>query len=97
MQCLWTIYKKQRKNTKKKNIGDSRYFYQNELDKICFQHDMAYGDFKYLKYFVIKHLILLKIQNMMDIKEVFLQRFINSLIKKLLVAVLKMRICETSN
>ena len=25
---------------------DSRYIYQNELDKACFQHDMAYGDFK---------------------------------------------------
>ena len=25
---------------------DSRYIYQNELDKTCFQHDMAYGDFK---------------------------------------------------
>ena len=22
------------------------YTYQNELDKACFQHDMAYGDFK---------------------------------------------------
>ena len=28
---------------------DSRYIYQNELDKACFQHDMAYGDFKDLK------------------------------------------------
>ena len=26
--------------------GDSRYIYQTELDKACFQHDMAYGDFK---------------------------------------------------
>ena len=26
--------------------GDTRYIYQNELDKACFQHDMAYGDFK---------------------------------------------------
>ena len=26
--------------------GYSRYTYQNELDKACFQHDMAYGDFK---------------------------------------------------
>ena len=26
--------------------GDSRYIYQNELDKACFQRDMAYGDFK---------------------------------------------------
>ena len=24
----------------------SRYIYRNELDKACFQHDMAYGDFK---------------------------------------------------
>ena len=26
--------------------GDPRYFYQNELDKACFQHDMAYEGFK---------------------------------------------------
>ena len=25
---------------------DSRNIYQNELDKACFQHDVAYGDFK---------------------------------------------------
>ena len=29
-----------------KNTGDSEYDYQNELDKACFQHDIAYGDFK---------------------------------------------------
>ena len=29
-----------------KEAGDSRYIYRNELDKACFQHDMAYGDFK---------------------------------------------------
>ena len=29
-----------------KETGDSKYIYQNELDKACFQHDMAYGDFK---------------------------------------------------
>ena len=29
-----------------KETGDSRYIYQNELDKACFQHDMTYGDFK---------------------------------------------------
>ena len=29
-----------------KQTGDSRYIYNNELDKACFQHDMAYGDFK---------------------------------------------------
>ena len=32
-----------------KETGDSKYIYQNELDKTCFQHGMAYGDFKYLK------------------------------------------------
>ena len=25
-----------------KETGDSRYIYKNELDKACFQHDMAY-------------------------------------------------------
>ena len=29
-----------------KLTGDSRYIYKNELDKACFQHDKAYGDFK---------------------------------------------------
>ena len=29
-----------------KETGDSRYIYKNELNKACFQHDMAYGDFK---------------------------------------------------
>ena len=34
--------------TKKEYIrnGDSRYIYQQKLDKACFQYDMAYGDFK---------------------------------------------------
>ena len=31
-----------------KDTGHSRYIYQKELDKACFQHDMAYGNFKYL-------------------------------------------------
>ena len=29
-----------------KEAGDSRYIYQNKLDKACFQNDMAYDDFK---------------------------------------------------
>ena len=29
-----------------KEAGDSRYIYQHELDKACFQYDMAYQDFK---------------------------------------------------
>ena len=30
----------------KKNPEDSWYIYQNELDKTCFQQDIAYEDFK---------------------------------------------------
>ena len=26
-------------------MGDSKYVYQNELDKACFQRDLAYGNF----------------------------------------------------
>ena len=29
-----------------KETWDSRFIYRNELDKACFQNDMAYGDFK---------------------------------------------------
>ena len=32
-----------------KQTGNSKYIYRNELDKACFQHVMAYGDFKDLK------------------------------------------------
>ena len=31
-----------------KEKGVLRYIYQNKLDQACFQHDMAYGDFKEL-------------------------------------------------
>ena len=36
--------KNKEKIQKFKETGDSQYIYQNELDKTCFQHDMAYGD-----------------------------------------------------
>ena len=29
-----------------KELGDASYIYKNKLDKACFQHDMAYGNFK---------------------------------------------------
>ena len=29
-----------------KETGDPKYIYRNELDKACFQRDMAYSDFK---------------------------------------------------
>ena len=61
-----------------KETGDSRYIYQNEVDKVCFQHDMAYGDFKDCletasdKVLRDKAFNIAKIQNMMNIKEVLL-------------------------
>ena len=32
-----------------KETGDTSYIYKNELNKACFQHDMAYGGFKDIK------------------------------------------------
>ena len=41
--------KNKKRIQKFKETGDTSYIYKNELDKACFQHDMAYGDFKDLK------------------------------------------------
>ena len=82
-----------------KQTGNSWYIYQNGLDKACFQHDMAYRDFKDLtrrtacdKILCNKAFYIAKIQNMMDIKEFLLQWFINFLMKKLSATVLKMKV-----
>ena len=84
-----TKKKIKKKKRREKETGDSRSIYQNKLDKVCFQHDMTCGNFKELnrrtaadKYYVIKHLILLKIRNMIDVNVELSQWFINSLIKK---------------
>ena len=67
-------FTKNKERKKCKETGDSRYIYQDKLDKACFQHDMAYADFKDLNrrtaadlVLRVKHLILLKMHNMMDI------------------------------
>ena len=54
-----------------KKTGNSRYIYKNELDKACFQHDMAHEYFKDIAKITAadKVLILLRIQNMVAIKE----------------------------
>ena len=44
-----TFTKNKESIQKFKETGDSRYIYRNELGKACFQHDMAYGDFKDLE------------------------------------------------
>ena len=38
--------KNKRRIRKFKETGDANCIYKNELDQACFQHDMAYGDFK---------------------------------------------------
>ena len=60
---------------KSKETGDTSYVYKNELDQACFQHDMAYGDFKDLarrtasdKVLRNKAFNIDKILNMMAIK-----------------------------
>ena len=40
------LQKKQQRIQKFKEIRDTNYIYKDELDKVCFQHDMAYEDFK---------------------------------------------------
>ena len=41
--------KNKKRIQKYKETGDTNYIYKNELNKACFQHDMACGDFKDLK------------------------------------------------
>ena len=78
-----------------KETGDTSYIYKNELDKACFQHDMAYGDFKDLarrtvsdKFLRDKAFNIAKILDMMDMKEAVLQWFTRFLVKDRNVVVL---------
>ena len=71
-----------------KETRDTSYIYKNELDKACFQYDMAYRYFKDTarrtasdKVLRDKALILQKILNMMRVKDGLLLWFINFLIK----------------
>ena len=43
-----TFNKNKERIKKLKETGHSRYIYRNELDRTCFQHDMANWDFKCL-------------------------------------------------
>ena len=52
-----------------KETGDLKYIYQDELDKNCIQHPIAYEDFKdshSFRHYFIKHLTLLKIHVLID-------------------------------
>ena len=44
---MWSIYKKKKGSIEKfLKSGNTDFIYKNELDKACFQHDMAYGKSK---------------------------------------------------
>ena len=71
-----------------KETGDTTYIYEDELNKACFQHDMADEYFKDLtkrafadKILRDKAFKLQVIRNMMDIKEDWLLWYINFWIK----------------
>ena len=78
--------------------GNTDFIYKNELDRACFQHDMAYGKSKDLEKRTqsdkvlreLKHLKLQNILSMMVIKEDQLLWFTNFLIKNLVEVVLVM-------
>ena len=40
------LTKNKQRIQKFKETGDSQYLYQNKLNKVCFQHDIAYEDLK---------------------------------------------------
>ena len=77
-----------KKEKKLKKQRDSKYIYQNELDKVCFRYVVAYKVFKgFAKrtvcYKVFHNIAfnIAKIQNIMNTKEVLLQWLTNFLIK----------------
>ena len=85
-----------------KETVDARYIYQNELDKACFQHDMAYGDFKDFNRRLFAEKVLLdkafSIAPKYDVYHCDLASMVYKLfIKKLLVVVLKMKIFLIKN
>ena len=49
VECLRGFFRKNKERIgKSKEVRNSRHIFKNELGKTCFQHDMAYGDSKYL-------------------------------------------------
>ena len=87
-----------------KEARNSRYIYQKELDKPCFKHDIAYGDFKDLtrraasdKIFRDKAFNIAKKPKNDGYQRGIASMVYKLLIKKPLVVVLKMRTFQTKN
>ena len=89
-----------------KKTGHSQYIYQNELDKACFQDDMAYGS-KILRDLTRKTVFdkilhdkafIIDKNSKYDEYQKFLASMIfNFLIKSFLVVLLKIKIWKTKN
>ena len=55
----WGPFTKNKERIQKfEKTGDTNYIYKYELDKVCFQHDMAYGHFKDLARRTVSHKVL---------------------------------------
>ena len=87
-----------------KKTVDSRYIYQNEIDKACFQHCMTYGDFGDLSGITASDKVLHDIASYIAKNSKYdrHQRGAVSVVYKffdetLLVVVLKIKIYKTKN
>ena len=65
--ACWSFTKSKAKIQKFKETGDPRYIYKNDLEKVCFQHDMGYGNLMIYqeeqlltKYYVKRHLLVIQ-------------------------------------
>ena len=81
--------KKMRKFTE---TGDSRYIYQNKLDKTCFQLDMDYGYFKDKAFNIAKN------SKYYEYQRGLASAVDTNVLKKMVpVMLLKVKLCETKN
>ena len=62
-----------------KEIGDTKYIYRNELDKACFQHDIAYGDFKYSARITASDKVL-RVKELNIAKEIFVIKKVKNIV-----------------
>ena len=87
-----------------KETEDSKYIYQNKLDKACFQYDLAHGDFKdFPRRTAAERVLRDKAFNIAkNAKYDEYQRSLASMVykffdKKLQVVVLKIKSCKIKN
>ena len=93
--------RKKKQIQKSKETWDSKYIYQKEPDKACFQHDLAYSDFKDLlkrtKVLCDKRFKIAKNLKYDGYHADLLRWFIILLIKNYLVVLSKVKLWQTNN